>query len=326
MTRAAIAVVAALVVLASNFSARALEPTKTPKIGILHPGFASRSDGYLNFMQGMRDLGYIEGKNITIIRKFAEGRRERLPAMAADLVHHKVDVLIVCCQPAVDIAQKATSTIPIVVWVAANYVNQGLVKSLRHPGGNLTGLSSISSEYIGKQLQLFKETIKDLSRVAVLWHTAHRSHSFNVELVRNAAERLNVQLVPISVKDANELSATFKRIKRERVDGVLILRGSLFNRNRKRITALANEIAVPSMFGHRQEAEAGGLMAYGPDVADLGRRAATYVDKILKGANPAELPIEQPMKYDFVLNLKTARALRVSIPPSILLQATKVIE
>lgn len=326
MTRLAIAVIAAVIVLVSVPSARAQVSRNIPKLGVLHPGFASKAAGYLLFMQGMRDLGYIEGANITIIRKFAEGHRDRLPAMAADLVRRKVDVLAVCCQPAVDAARKATSTIPIVVWVAANYVNQGLVRSLRRPGGNLTGLSSISSDYIGKQLQLFKEAIAGLSRVAVLWHTAHRSHPFNVKLAQAAGERLNLQIVPIAVKNANGFTAAFERIKREAVDGVLILRGSVFNRNRKRITALANKIAMPSMFGHRQEAEAGGLIAYGPDVADLGRRAAIYVDKILKGANPAEMPIQQPMKYDFAINLKTAQTLGVPIPPSILLQATLVIE
>lgn len=319
-----IAIVACL--LFAPLAAHAQLSANTPRMGILHPGFPAKSMAYQAFIKGLRDLGYVEGKNITIIRRFAKGQRDRLPAMAADLVRRKVDIMVVCCQPAADAARKATSTIPIVVWVAANYVKQGLVNSLRRPGGNLTGLSSISSDYIGKQLQLFKETIAGLSKVAVLWHTAHRSHPFNVELARAAAGRLDLDVVPIGVKNANGFADAFDRIKREKVDGVLVLRGSLFNRNRKRVTKLANVIAVPSMFGHRQEAEAGGLLAYGPDVADLGRRAATYVDKIVKGANPAEMPIEQPTKYDFAVNLKTAKTLGITFPRSILLQATMVIE
>jgi putative ABC transport system substrate-binding protein len=326
MTKPIVIIVAIFVILLSTNPTHAQLSTNTPRIGILHPGFPAKSTAYHAFIKGLRDLGYVEDKNITIIRRFAKGQRDRLPAMADDLVRRNVDIMVVCCQPAADAARKATSTIPIVVWVAANYVNQGLVKSLRRPGGNLTGLSSISSDYIGKQLQLFKETIAGLSRVAVLWHTAHRSHPFNVKLARAAARRLDLEVLPIGVKNANGFADAFDRIKREKVDGVLVLRGSVFNRNRKRVTKLANEIPVPSMFGHRQEAEAGGLLAYGPDVADLGRRAATYVDKILKGANPTEMPIEQPIKYDLAVNLKTAKALDLTFPASILLQATQVIE
>lgn len=326
MTKPIVIIVTIFVILVSTTPTHAQLSANTPRMGILHPGFPARSMAYHALIKGLRDLGYVEDKNITIIRRFAKGQRDQLPAMAIDLVRQNVDIMVVCCQPAVDAARKATSTIPIVVWVAANYVNQGLVKSLRRPGGNLTGLSSISSDYIGKQLQLFKESIAGLSRVAVLWHTAHRSHPFNVELALAAAGRLDLDVVPIAVKNANGFADAFDRIRREKVDGVLVLRGSVFNRNRKRVTKLANEIAVPSMFGHRQEAEAGGLLAYGPDVADLGRRAATYVDKILKGANPAEMPIEQPIKYDFAVNLKTAKALGLTFPASIMLQATQVIE
>jgi putative ABC transport system substrate-binding protein len=179
---------------------------KMPLIGLIHPGSIAKSTGSEGFMQGMRDLGYVEGRNITIIRRDAKGQHDLLPEMAADLVRQKVDIIVACCQPAIDAAQKATSIIPIVVRVAGNYMAQGLVKSLRRPGGNLTGLSSISSDYIGKQLELFKETIPGLSRVAVLWHTRHRDHAFNLQNAQVAAKALGLQLVPINVKNTDDMA------------------------------------------------------------------------------------------------------------------------
>ena len=316
----------AFAVLTSAIPVTAQQSGKVSRIGYLHPADIAKSSGSRAFFQGMRDLGYVEGRNIIIERRSAKGQRDRLPNMAADLVRQKVDVIVVCCQPAVDAARKATNTIPIVVAVAANYVEQGLVKSLRRPGGNVTGLSSIAFDLVGKQLQLFKEIVPSLSRVAILWDPAHRSHRLNVEQAQRAAKLLGFSLVPIDTGSVAEFPDAFRRMVAEGVDGLFVLRGGLFNRNRARVTKLANKAALPSMFGHRQEAEAGGLIAYGTDVVALFRRAATYVDKILKGANPAEMPVEQPIKFDFVVNLKTATALGITVPPSILLRATKVIE
>ena len=246
--------------------------------------------------------------------------------MAADLVRRNVDVIFVCCQPALDAARKATSTIPIVVGVTSNWVAQGLVDSLRRPGGNITGLSSMTRDLIGKQLQLFKEAVPTLSRVAILWHRGLRFHRIDVKQAQAAAKTLGLRLVPIGVANEEEFPAASDRVRTAGVDGMLVLRGSLFNQNRKRIAAFANDASLPTMFGHRREAGVGGLMAYGTDVVELFRRAASYVDKILKGADPGELPVEQPTKFFFALNLKTAKELGIKFPPAILLRATEVIE
>ena len=317
---------ATLTILAAVGPAAAQQAGKIPTIGYLHPGSISKSSGTVFFLQRLRDLGYVEGRNITILRRFANGQHDRLPEMAADLVGRKVDILFVCCQPALDVARKATSTIPIVVGVSANYVAQGLVESLRRPGGNITGLSSITGDLIGKQLQLFKEAVPRLSSVAILWHRHLLFHRIDKERAQEAAKTLGLQLVPIGLNNEGDFPAAFRQIENAGVDGIFVLRGSIFNQNRKRVTTFANQAALPSMFGHRQEAEAGGLMAYGTNVVALFGRAASYVDKILKGAKPGDIPIEQPTKFDFVLNLKTAKTLGITIPPLILLRATKVIE
>jgi putative ABC transport system substrate-binding protein len=281
---------------------------------------------YDSFRQGLRELGYVEGRNIAIEWRFAQRKPDQLAKMAAELVRLKVDVIVTGGPPAPFAARKATRTIPIVVAVNADYVGQGLVESLRRPGGNLTGLSAIGPELIGKQLQFFKEAIPRLSRVAILRNPTHRAHSAMVKQAEKAARVLGLRIVVVDVSSTVDFPGAFRRVEAEGVDGVLVLRGGLFIRNRSRVTKLAIESALPTMFGHRQEAEAGGLMAYGTDVADLFRRAATYVDKILKGANPAEMPIEQPTKFDFVVNIETAKTLGITFPQSILLRATKVIE
>ncbi len=326
LTRKLSFLVTAVVILASATSVEAQQTAKVYRIGYLHPGNIAKSSGSRAFFQGLRDLGYVEGQNIIIERRSAKGKKDRLPKMAADLLGQKIELLFVCCQPALDAAKKATSTIPIVVGVAGNYVAQGLAKSLRRPGGNVTGLSSVIPGVYGKLLQLLKDTVPRLSRVAVLWNPKQRSHKVHLQRLREAAKALGLRVVPIGASSVAEFPGAFSRMKTEDVDGLLVLRYGLFNRNRARVTKLTSNAALPSIFGHRQEAEAGGLMAYGTDVTDLFRRAATYVDKILKGANPAEMPVERPRKFDMVVNLKTAKALGITFPPSILLQATKVIE
>jgi putative ABC transport system substrate-binding protein len=278
------------------------------------------------FRQGLRELGYVEGRNITIEWRSSEGRNDRLPSLAAELVRKKVEVIVACCQPAVDAARKATSTIPIVVAVTADYVGQGLAKSLRRPGGNVTGLSAIGPELMGKQLELFKETVPKLSLVAVLWNTAHRGHPAMVRQAKAAAEVLDMRFVDIGVRGPDEFAGAFRRMAAEGVEGVVVFRGGMFRTNKTRMVELARKAALPIMFGHIDEAEAGGLMAYGTDTLVLFRRAAGFVDKILKGANPAEIPIEQPTTFYLAVNLKTAKALGIKVPRSILLRATKVIE
>ena len=223
-------------------------------------------------------------------------------------------------QPAPDAALKATRTIPIVVAVGANTV----VANLNRPGGNVTGLTSMASDLVGKQLELFKEALPGLSRVAVLWNPNHRAHPIGVRSAEVAARALGLQIVVIDVGSAAALDGVFRRMVAERVGGVLVMRGSLFIRNRKRIADLAVKARLPVMFGHGFEAESGGLMAYGPDVLALFRRAATYVDKILKGAKPADLPMERPGEFVLAVNLKTAKKIGITIPPEVLLRATKV--
>ncbi len=324
MIRKIAVLMVALAILAAAHPATAQQSEKVYRLGYMHPGNPGTA-GTKAFQNALRDLGYVEGQNITIDYRFAKGRKEQLLAMAADLVLQKVDIIVVCCPPAINAARKATSTIPIVVGITANYVEQGLVKSLSRPGGNLTGSSSIPRDYIGKQLQLFKEAVPALSRLAVL-HMGGPNHLGHIKQAQVAAKQLGLELVPVEVSSPAEFADAFRRIESAKVDGLFVLRGGLLIRNKARTTGFANKAGLPSLFGHRQEAEAGGLMAYGPDVVALFRNAARLVDKILKGAKPGDLPIEQPTKFDFVVNLKTAKALGITFPPSILLRATEVIE
>ena len=317
--------VAALVILAAANPAAAQPAGKAFRIGVL-TNHSRMSLRYEIFREGLRELGYIEGRNIVIEWRFANFNLDRLAEMAAELVRLKVDVIVTGGQPAPDAALKATRSIPIVVTVTGDFVGQGLIKNWNRPGGNLTGLSAIAPDVVGKQLELFKETVSGLARVAVLRNPDHRGQSVVVEQAKVAAKVLGLRLVVIDVSKADDIPAAFRRIEAERVGGALVMRGVVFLRNRKRIAKLAAKAALPTMFGHRQEAEAGGLMAYGTDVDALFERAATYVHKILKGANPAEMPVERPTKFDFVVNLKTAKAIGVTFPRSILLRADKVIE
>jgi len=308
----------------SSTGMTAQQAEKMYRIGYLRSGnpgtFSTKA-----FVRELRKLGYEEGRNITIDSRFAKRRKKLLPGMAAELVRQNPDVMVVCCGPAISAAQKATSTIPIVVAIGANYVEKGLVKSLRRPGGNLTGLSSISHNVVGKQLQLFKETVPGMSRVAVLYQKSRYAH-LKLKETQEAAKTLGLELVPVDVGSPDDFPGAFRQIEGARVDALFVQRSGLIHGHKHLTTKFARKAGLPTMYGHRQEAEAGGLMAYGTDVTALFRRTAHYVDKIFKGANPAEMPIELPTKFDFVVNLKTAKALGITIPSSILLQATKVIE
>ncbi len=326
MTRA-FSLIAGLVatILAVPPPAHAQQAGKVHRIAILHPNDIATSASTPPFFQRLRELGYVEGRNITILRRSARGKRRRLPAMAAELVRLKVDVIVgpgSGVRPAIE----ATRTIPIVVTVAGDFVVRGWAQSLRRPGGNVTGLSTLALGLMGKQLQLLKETVPSLSRVAVIHVPDLRSHAGQVRQAREAAPALGLGVVAIPVKGAASLPAAFRRMKAERVDGVVVLRSGFLLGLRRRITALAREAGLPTMFGHGREAASGGLMAYGADTRALWRDAASYVDRILKGADPAELPISQATKFNLVVNLKTAKALGIEFPRSILLRATKVIE
>jgi putative ABC transport system substrate-binding protein len=314
-------------IVVAPLAAEAQPAGKVWRIGFLTTPSPTAAAYYLEaFREGLRELGYVEGKTIAIEYRFAEGRPERLPALAAELVHLKVDVIVTGGPPAPEEAKQATSTIPIVFAVAGDPVGEGLVASLARPGGNITGLASIAAEVVGKQLELLKEVAPKVSRVAVLLNPSHSAHPLMARQAEGAARALGVQLHILQAGSPAEIDAAFAAMRSQGVGGVLVLRGSLFLAQRTQIAALAAKSRLPAVYGTREEAEAGGLMAYGASLPLLYRRAATYVDRILKGAKPADLPIEQPTKFELVINLKTAKALRLTIPQSLLLRADEVIQ
>jgi len=322
-----LAITLALGILATPIAAEAQVPAKVPRIGFLASYSPTNNAHFLEaFRQGLRELGYVDGQNIAIEYRFAEGRPERLPALAAELVRLKVDVIVTGGPPAPEATKQATSTIPIVFAVTGDPVAEGLVASIARPGGNITGLASIASETVGKQLELLKEVVPKVSRVAVLQNPSNHGHPFVLRQAEGAARALGVQLHIVQARTPPEIEAAFAAMRSQRAGGVLILRDQLFLTQRTQIAALAAKSRLPAVYGNREYAEAGGLMAYGASTPHMYRRAATYVDKILKGAKPADLPVEQPMRFELVINLKTAKALGLTIPQSILIRADEVIQ
>jgi putative ABC transport system substrate-binding protein len=304
-------------------SAEALQAGKVYRIGIL----ANISGGIWGpFIEGLRDLGYVEGQNITIDFRSSEGKYERLPDLAAELVRLKVDVIVAPANENIVAAKQATRTIPIVMAGSGDPVGSGLVASLARPGGNVTGLSISAPGLAGKQLQLLKEIVPRVSKVAVLWNPTNRAiHSLLGE-AKIAARSLGVELQILEARGPAEFQGAFAAMARERAGALLVFSDGMLLLHRTRIADSAAKSRLPAMYGRSEFVEAGGLMSYAPSLGDNLRRAASYVDKILKGAKPADLPVEQPIKFDLVLNLKTAKALGLTIPPSILLQANQVIE
>jgi putative ABC transport system substrate-binding protein len=298
-------------------------PAKTARIGFLGdvPSFIDEA-----FRQGLRELGYVEGQNIAIEHRAPDWKYERLPALAAELVRLKVDVIVAASPPATKAAQQATSTIPIVFTVSGDPVAEGFVASLARPGGNLTGLATISPELVGKQLEMLKAVAPKVSRVAVLQNPDQPSHARAVQLAEEPARAHGVQLQVVKARTPSEIDAAFAAMRSQRAGGLLVMRDAVFRAQRAQIVGLAAKSRLPAVYGLREEAEAGGLMAYGSSVPQLFRRAATYVDKILKGAKPADLPVEQPTKFELVINMKTAKRLGLTVPQSLLLQADLVIE
>ena len=310
------------ILLALCGSAQAQQATKVPRIGYLTGGDSSPNEA---FVQGLRDLGYFEGKNIVIEVRNADGTMDRLPDLAAELVHLRVTVIVAVGGQATVPAKHATSTIPIVFTLVSDPVGAGLVSSLARPGGNLTGLSSVSTDLSGKRLELLKEAIPKVSRVAVLYDPTDRSKIAEVKEIKSDARSLGVQLQALEVRRLDEFENAFKTASRAKAGAILVLPTSILNSNRKRIADLAVKNRLPTMLATSQHMDAGALMSYGPDYADLYRRAAVYVDKILKGAKPADLPVEQPKKFEFVVNLKTAKQIGLTIPPNVLVRADRVI-
>jgi putative ABC transport system substrate-binding protein len=300
---------------------------KVPRIGFLSAGSASTfSPRDEAFRQGLRDLGYADGKNITIEYRFAEGKVERLPDLAAELVRLKVDVIVTSGVPQLLAAKQTTSTIPIVGGGAGDLVGAGLVSSLARPGGNITGLTSVSTDVVGKQLELLKESVPGLARVGVLWHGADPYGSRNFKATEVAAQSLGLQVQPLEVRGLEEFESALKAAAGAQARALVILQSNLTNTHLKRIVELASKSRLATMLGESGLMDSGGLMSYGPNYADMFRRAATYVDKIIKGTKPADLPVEQPTKFEFVINLKTAKKLGLTIPPNVLARADKVIK
>jgi len=314
--------------LAAPLGAEAQPTEKLPRVGILSPG--SGSDPFVQpfldvFRRGLRELGYVEGQTISLEYRWAEGRYDRLPDLATELVHLKVDV-IVAVALAIRAAKRATQTIPIVIAAADDPIVTGLVVSLARPGGNITGVSMNAHDLVGKQLQLLREVVPKVSLVAVLWDPANPAHTPQLREAEAAAQTLGVRLHPLRAQNSEEIDRAFAATKTEHVGALLVLADSMFLFQRDRIASLAAKDRLPAVYGLRWHAEAGGLMAYGANQLVQSRRLAVYVDKILKGAKPGDLPIEQATQFELVINLKTAKALGLTIPPSLLARADQVIE
>jgi putative ABC transport system substrate-binding protein len=321
--------VVAVSILAAPLATEAQPAAKVPRIGVLLAG--SRGDNTLEiveaFQQGLRGLGYVEGRNITIEYRFAEGRLDRSFDLASDLARLPVDVIVAPGTALAQAARKATTTIPIVLVTAGNPVGDGLIKSFARPGGNATGLTlAVGQEIGGKLLELLKETVPTVSRVAILWNPLTAPHALALKETERAARALGLALQPVSARRPDEIDGAFAAMSRARADGLIVLADPVLLSVRVRIADLATKGHLPTICELREHTEAGGLMSYGPSLPDLFRRAAAYVDRILKGAKPADLPVERPSKFELVVNLKTAKALGLTIPQSLLLRADQVIE
>ena len=322
-------VVALLALVAAPFAAEAQQTAKIARIGYLANLLAVNPRGLEAFRQGLRDLGYVEGRNLVIEYRDAEGKLERLPALAAELVALKVDVVLAGATLAALAAKQATRTIPIVFAAAGDPVTDGLVTSLARPGGNVTGLSFLASELVGKRLELLTQAVPGVSRVAVLWHPGGSGERTEKDMLKEAevaARALGVRLQFFEVRGPADFDRAFSDMTRARAGSLTAIGGILFFNERRRLVDLAAKNRLPAVYASRDYVDDGGLMAYGPSAADMFRRAATYVDKILKGAKPADLPVEQPTKFELVINLKTAKALGLTIPQSVLVRADEVIQ
>jgi putative ABC transport system substrate-binding protein len=300
--------------------------TAMPVIGFLGPAPAATYLPRLEALRaGLRDLGYVEGKNVIIEFRWAE-RVEQLPEMAAELVRMKVDIILVSSSTYVEPARQATKTIPIVFLLNADPVGLGHVASLARPGGNITGLSTLLTDLVAKELEIFREAVPQIMRIGILWNPTTPSHGPALQAAKAVGQKLGVQLLLVAGRTVEEFDGAFSTMTQERVSGFLVIASPLSFSERAPLAELGLKHRLPGMFGSRENVEAGGLMSYGADYNDLHRRAARYVDKILKGVKPADLPVEQASKYELVVNLKTANALGLTIPESLLLRADKVIE
>jgi putative ABC transport system substrate-binding protein len=315
--------------LTAPLSAQAQQADKVVRIGYLSPNLGAFPHLNEAFLQGLRDLGYVEDRNLVIEYRDAEGKPERLPALAAELVALKVDVIVAPSTPAALAAKHTTRTLPIVFPAASDPVASGLVTSLARPGGNVTGLSNLNTELVGKCLEQLKQAVLGISRVAGLWQPgglAERTEKDMLKGAEVAARALGVRLQVVEARGPADFDRAFSDMTRARADALTVLPSVMFITERRRLVDLAAKNRLPAVYPSREYVDVGGLMAYGPHVADLFRHAATYVDKILKGAKPADLPVEQPTKFELVINLKAAKALGLTIPQSLLGRADEVIQ
>ena len=328
MTKKVLGLLLAIFVLATAPCAQAQQATRIPVIGRLGASSPSAEAARAEALrQGLHELGYIEGKNIVIEWRHAEGELDRLPALAADLVRLKVDIIITGGGNATEAAKKATSTIPIVMAQSGDPVADGFVASLAQPGGNITGLSRLSRELSGKRLELLKEIVPKLSRVAVFGTSSNRSNAKTLREVELAAPDFGVKLQYRDVLDPKDYENAFRAASKGRAEAILVeVWGPVLTPHVKEFAQLAVKNRLPAMYVDRRHVEAGGLMTYGVSEPDLDRRTAAYVDKILKGRKPADLPVEQPTKFEFIINLKAAKQIGLTIPPNVLARATKVIK
>ena len=327
MSKKVFCLVLAVLLLALSISTEAQQPTKVPLIGYLVPGSLSGNVRRREaFLHGLRELSYVEGKNIVIEPRFADGKPDRLPGLAAELVRLKVAVIVTGGGGATRAAKAATSTIPIVMTNDNDPVASGFVASLARPGGNITGLSTYAPELSGKRLEILREVVPKLSRVAVLGNSTNPSQAQVLKEIELVAKHFKVQLQYLDVLDAKDIEPAFRAAAKGRAQGVLVLGSGILTSQRAQIVELAAKHRLPVMYGDNLYVEAGGLMFYGVNLLDLDRRAATYVDKILKGAKPADLPVEQPIKFEFIISLKAAKKIGLTIPPNVLVRANKVIK
>jgi putative ABC transport system substrate-binding protein len=326
MTTKIVLIVLCVMFFALCCAAEAQPPAKIYRIGYLAPGSASALGARMDaFRQGLRELGYVEGKNIFIERRHADGKLDRLPAIAAQLVRLKVEVIVTGGSASTRAAQETTSAIPIVMTQDPDPIGSGFITSLARPGGNITGLSNLVSDLSGKRLELLKETIPKLSRVALFGTSTTPGNTQQLKEAELASSALGLKIQYLDVLGPKDIETAFRTARKEQADAVLVLAGSIFNSYRKQIADLAIKSRLPAIYINPEYVEDGGLMSYGASINDLYRRAATYVDKILKGAKPADLPVEQPMKFEFIINLKAAKQIRLTIPPNVLARADRVI-
>ena len=327
MKKAGLSSILIAVTLLAVSLAEAQQPARIHRIGILFPSSASFFPARVEaFRQRLRELGYVEGKNIVIEYRYAEGKGERLPDLAAELVQLKVDVIVTTSPSATLAAKKASATIPIVFGAATDPVGAGIVSSLARPGGNITGLSQMAPDLDGKRLELLKEAFPKVTRVAFLWRAGGTRGNLDLTEMEAAAKALGLKLISLEVRSLDDFDSAFARAKREGAQALITTTGSLIYTQQRQVLDFAAKNRLPAMYPASVFVEAGGLMSYAPSYTDLFRRAADFVDKILKGTRPADLPVEQPTKFEFVVNLKAAKQIGLTIPPNVLARADKMIK